>query len=165
MKKLFIIRHAKSSWDSKVRSDFDRPLNKRGLRDAPMMGKILKKAKIIPDLILASSAKRAKKTAIFISNEIGYKENDIVFDEDLYLSSVDELVDIISEVDSDINTLFIVAHNPGVTNFVNSFCKEKISNLPTTGIFSMEFDISSWKSISTQSAKKCFFDYPKRHQL
>ncbi len=163
MKKLYIIRHSKSSWSSSAKSDFDRPLNKRGLRDAPFMGKVLKQQDVKPDLILSSPAKRAKKTAIFISHKLNYKEDDIVFDEDLYLSSVEEILEIISEVNSDINTLFIIAHNPGVTNFVNRFSKDKIENLPTTGVYKMEFDISSWEELKEDKAENSYFDYPKKH--
>lgn len=163
MKTLYIIRHAKSSWDSSSKSDFDRPLNQRGKRDAPLMGSVLKHRGILPDLILSSPSKRAKKTALIIAEQIGYKEDDILFDENLYLASLDEILEIIQHVDSDIKTLFVVAHNPGMTDFVNHFCKEKISNLPTTGVFSMEFDVSDWKSIKSESAQNCFFDYPKNH--
>jgi len=163
MKKLYIIRHSKSSWNSSAKSDFHRPLNKRGLRDAPLMGKVLKNKAVMPELILSSSAKRAKKTAIFLSQELGYDKDKIVFDADLYLSSVEEILDIISCVDSDINTIFVIAHNPGLTNFVNVFCEQKIDNLPTTGVYEMEFDVSLWKDIKSNKAKNCYFDYPKRH--
>ncbi len=163
MKTLYIIRHAKSSWDSNAKSDFDRPLNSRGQRDAPLMGSVLKQRGITPDLILASSAKRAKKTALIISEEIGYRENDIQFDEDLYLASWGEILEIIQDIDMHIDTLFVIAHNPGMTNFINHFCKDKISNLPTTGVFSMEFDIKDWKLLKSQVAQNVDFDYPKKH--
>jgi phosphohistidine phosphatase len=163
MKKLYIIRHAKSSWDSSAKSDFDRPLNKRGQRDAPLMGKVLKNRAIKPDLIISSSAKRAKKTAMIISEKIGYKESEILFDGDLYLASASEILEIVQDVSSDIETLFVIAHNPGMTDFINHFCKERITNLPTTGIFSMEFDILDWKALKSNSAQNCLFDYPKKH--
>lgn len=163
MKSLYIIRHAKSSWDSGAKSDFDRPLNKRGQRDAPLMGSVLKERGVLPDLILSSSAKRAKKTALIIAQKIGYKEDDAIFDEDLYLASANEILEMIQNVDSHVETLFVIAHNPGMTDFINYFCKERISNLPTTGVFFMEFDILDWKSLKANSAQNCFFDYPKKH--
>jgi len=163
MKTLFIIRHAKSSWDDSVRSDFDRTLNKRGERDAPLMGMVLKQKAIMPDLIISSSAKRAKKTSLIISGQIGYKDSNIVFEKDLYLASTSEILEIIENVDDKVEVLFVFGHNPGMTDFINQFCKERISNLPTTGVFSMEFDMSDWKSIKSNSAQNCFFDYPKKH--
>ncbi len=163
MKTLYIIRHAKSSWESSVQSDYDRPLNKRGERDAPLMGMVLKQKDIKPDLILSSSAKRAKKTALIISEQIGYNTSDIIFDEDLYLASPNEILEIIQNVDSHVEVLFVIAHNPGMTDFINHFCKERISNLPTTGVFSMEFDIGDWNALKSNSAQNCIFDYPKKH--
>jgi phosphohistidine phosphatase len=163
MKTLYIIRLAKSSWDSSAKSDFDRPLNRRGLRDAPIMGTVLKQKAIKPDLVISSSAKRAKKTALIISEQIGYEESDILFDENLYLASANEILEIIQNVDDYVESLFIIGHNPGMTEFINHFSDAFIDNLPTAGVFSMEFDMSSWKSLKTKSAKNCFFDYPKKH--
>ena len=163
MKTLYIIRHAKSSWDSSVKSDYERALNKRGERDAPLMGMVLKQKDIKPNLILSSSAKRAKKTALIIAEQIGYKASDIIFDENLYLASPSEILEIIQNVDSHVETLFVIAHNPGMTDFINQFYKDRISNLPTTGVFSMEFDIVDWRSIKSTPAKNCIFDYPKNH--
>ncbi len=163
MKTLYIIRHAKSSWDSSAKSDFDRPLNKRGLRDAPMMGRVLKQKSIKPDFIISSTAKRAKKTALIIAEQIGYKESDIIFDGDLYLASANEILEIIQNVSDKVDSLFVIAHNPGMTDFINHFSDTFIDNLPTAGIFSMEFDMDDWKDIKSNSAKNCFFDYPKKH--
>jgi len=162
MKKLYIIRHAKSSWDSDAKSDFDRPLNKRGKRDAPLMGEVLKELDVMPDLILASSAKRTTMTALILAEKIGYDE-EIVFEDDLYLASDSEIDGFIKRVDDSINSLFVIAHNPGVTNFINRFTDDYISNLPTTGVFAIEFEVESWHDIKPRSGKKLFFEYPKKH--
>ena len=162
MKKLFIIRHAKSSWDSDAKSDFDRPLNKRGKRDAPLMGEVLKELAVMPDLILSSSAKRTTMTALILSEKIAY-DKEIVFKDNLYLASDSEIFDIIKRVDDKADSLFIIAHNPGVTNFINRFSDDYLSNLPTTGVFAIEFDVDSWKDIKPRSGKKLFFEYPKKH--
>ncbi len=162
MKKLYIIRHAKSSWDSDAKSDFNRPLNKRGKRDAPMMGEVLKKLAVMPDIILSSSAKRTTMTALIVAEKIGY-DKEIVFEDELYLASDSEIYNQIKRVDDDKDSLFIIAHNPGVTNFINRFSDDYILNLPTCGIFAMEFDVDSFKDIKPRSGKKLFFEYPKKY--
>jgi phosphohistidine phosphatase len=162
VKKLYIIRHAKSSWDSDAKSDFNRPLNKRGKRDAPMMGEVLKKLAVMPDIILSSSAKRTTMTALIVAEKIGY-DKEIVFEDELYLASDSEIYNQIKRVDDDKDSVFIIAHNPGVTNFINRFSDDYISNLPTCGIFAMEFDVDSFKDIKPRSGKKLFFEYPKKY--
>ncbi len=161
MKTLYIIRHAKSSWSSSAKSDFERPLNKRGERDAPIMGDMLKQKNILPDLIIASPANRAKTTAMIIANSILYKEDDIFFIKDLYLASNEEILDILKSVDPAINSLFLVGHNPGLTDLINQLSDRHIDNLPTTGIYAIEFDVSSWKLLDSSCAKTLFFEYPK----
>jgi phosphohistidine phosphatase len=163
MKKLYIIRHAKSSWNENITNDFDRGLNHRGERDAPLMGHILKDKGIKPELIISSSAKRAKMTAEIFADIVGYKRSDILFEEELYLASVDKILEVIAQVDSKISSIFIIAHNPGLTDFVNLFCDQKIDNLPTTGVFSTELDISNWRKLQYSSGNNCNFDYPKKH--
>jgi phosphohistidine phosphatase len=162
VKKLYIIRHAKSSWDSDAKSDFNRPLNKRGKRDAPMMGEVLKELAVMPDIILSSSAKRTTMTALIVAEKIGY-DKEIVFENELYLASDSEIYNQIKRVDDDKDSVFIIAHNPGVTNFINRFSDDYILNLPTCGIFAMEFDVDSFKDIKPRSGKKLFFEYPKKY--
>ncbi len=110
MKRLYLIRHAKSSWDDPSLDDFDRPLSKRGKHDAPLMGKLLKQKNIIPDLILSSPAKRAKKTAKKIAKELG-KAN-IVYLDELYDASSQDLLADIKKISDTYTTVFLIAHNP-----------------------------------------------------
>ncbi len=161
MKTLYIIRHAKSSWSSGVKSDFERPLNKRGERDAPVMGAVLKQKNILPYLIIASPANRAKTTAMIIAESILYKEEDLFFIKDLYLASSEEILDILKSVNSTINSLILVGHNPGLSDLINQLSNRHIDNLPTAGIYAIEFDISNWKFLDSTCAKMLFFEYPK----
>jgi len=162
LKQLFIIRHAKSSWDSDAKSDFDRPLNNRGRRDAPLMGEVLKELDILPNLILSSSAKRTTMTALILAEKIGY-DKEIIFEDDLYLASDSEIYDMIKRVDDSVDSLFLIAHNPGVTNFINRFTDDYISNMPTCGIYAIEFEVESWQEVKPRRGKKLFFEYPKKH--
>ena len=158
MKKLYLIRHAKSSWDNPV-ADFDRDLNKRGEFDAPLIGKELKKREINPDLIISSPALRAKKTALILAKEIGYNPSQILFKDSIYESSLYNLLMIIKELDISLESVMIVGHNPSMTELINKISKFSISNLPTCGVVALELD--SWSEIEPYSAKEIFYIYPK----
>ena len=160
MKKLYLIRHAKSSWRDKTLDDFDRPLNKRGELNAPFMGEKLKKKKVVPDIIISSPALRSKITAQIIAKKVKYSKK-IVFNEALYESSVSELYNTLIKVDDENSTLFLVGHNTGINIFVENYVS-LYDNVPTCGIVEIEFDCKSWKDISTKNAKLVSFDYPKK---
>ncbi|MBT8379033.1 MAG: histidine phosphatase family protein [Ignavibacteria bacterium] len=162
MKTLYLVRHAKSSWKDSSLDDIERPLNKRGKRDAPFMGELLSEKGIKPNVMFSSPAKRASKTAQAIAEQIGYPKNDIIFDEAIYEASSRELVDFIKKIDDQYNSVMIFGHNPGFTMLNNFLSKEYIDNLPTCGVIALEFN-SSWKDIDKNSAKVLFFDYPKRY--
>lgn len=163
MKTLYIVRHAKSSWDYPELTDFERPLNKRGLRDAPFMGKILKEMGILPELIISSPALRAYKTAKIISEEIGYQLEDIETSESLYEYGTKEALQIIQSVDDEINSLMIFGHNPTLTQLNNYLSNNRIDNIPTCGITSIIFNVDKWNKIKTGLGKEEFFEYPKKH--
>lgn len=163
MKKLFLIRHGKSSWKNLSLDDFDRPLNKRGKNDAPLMGSILHQLGIIPDLIVASPAYRAKKTAEAIAHEVHYDKHEIHFYEDLYEASSDNITDTIKYLDDEYDTVFLVGHNPSL----NFFAEEYLGfdeNIPTCGIVELEFDCECWQDINTQNADFISFEYPKKYK-
>jgi len=160
---LVMIRHAKSSWANPLQSDYERSLNDRGEHDAPMMGERLKKKNIIPDLIIASTAKRAKQTAKKIAKAIGYDEDKIQWQENLYhcISSVFE--EVIYEIDDKVATAFIVAHNPGITSFVNELdAGFSIDNMPTCAVAGAHFEADSWNEFNSVKKKIFLFDYPKK---
>ncbi len=161
-KLLVLIRHAKSSWSDQTLSDYERPLNKRGKNDAPLMGEVLRKKGITPDLFLSSSAKRAKKTAKHIAAAIEYPFESIVFNRELYLAGEEKLFDVISKTDDAVEVLFLVGHNYGLTDLADSLTGADIENVPTTGIVGIEIG-ESWLSIRPGKAQLQFFDYPKKY--
>lgn len=160
MKTIYLARHAKSFWGDQSISDFDRPLNKRGKRDAPFMGKVLKDKKVIPDLIISSPAKRAKKTAVEISKKLGYQEKKIFFIEELYEASFNTILKILKKTDEKINTVILFGHNPGLTLLNNLISDNYLDNIPTCGIVALQFDLK-WSELDKNTCKYLFFEYPK----
>lgn len=159
---LVVVRHAKSSWADAMQSDYDRPLNSRGEHDAPMMGERFKKKNIIPDLIIASTAKRAAQTAKKIAKAIGYDTDKIQWVEELYHCSPPVLERAVMGADKEVKTLFIVAHNPGVTEFVNSFSDTfRIDDMPTCGMLATHITLDDWKDFPAAEKQVFYFDYPK----
>src|SRR5262245_44557478 len=115
MKTLFLIRHAKSSWAEPGLSDRERPLNDRGRRDAPKMGKRLAKRDAVPDLILSSPAVRALETAEIIAEKLDYRRKDIVVVDRLYGVAADDLLALIQKLDDKLQRVMLFGHNPGLT--------------------------------------------------
>lgn len=158
-----MVRHAKSSWADPGQKDYDRPLNDRGERDAPAMGERLKKLGIKPDIVISSTAKRAAQTAKKIAKGIGYDKDAIKWYEKLYHCTPDIYEEVIYEIEDDINTVFIISHNPGTTQFVNELSGEFfVDNVPTCGVVGAEFEADSWTDFSTVNKKIILFEYPKK---
>jgi phosphohistidine phosphatase len=163
MRTISFIRHAKS--DQSVNSpDFDRPLNQRGLKDAPMMGEIIKNTYTLPDLILSSPANRAKSTAKLIAKAFDYPETEIVFMEDLYFADTEAFFEIIHQLDDNFNHIFIVSHNPGTTYIINRISNTRLDHMPTCGIAEISFDVNHWREIEDKSGLLKQFDTPKMHK-
>ncbi len=160
MKTLYIIRHAKSSWKDMSLDDCDRPLNKRGKRDAPVMGKRLKKKNVVPDIIISSPALRAKTTAQFIAKEVGYNK-DIEFKEEIYESNIHILDNILKNIDDRNSITFLFGHNPDLNMLAEEYV-DFDENIVTCGILKIEFDCDKWQDISHKNAKMISFDYPKK---
>ena len=162
VKELLILRHAKSSWASPALDDIDRPLNKRGKRDAPLMGEQLRKRGFMPDYVMSSPARRARKTAKHIVVEIGFPSQKIVIADAVYLADETELRDIIRSIDNRYSHVMIVGHNPGFTALVNSLSDFILDNLPTCGMACVRFNIQVWAEICEGRGSLVFFDYPKK---
>lgn len=165
MKKLYLIRHAKSSWDNLAIDDFQRPLNGRGIKDAPRMGKRLKERSLTADLVLSSPAKRALDTCLIITKILGFSKEKINTDKRLYHASEEELLRIIRELKDHANdeeeNVLLFGHNPGLTNFANQLLNEHIQNIPTTGIVAASLSIKKWQEVDWGCGKLLFFDFPK----
>lgn len=166
MKELYLLRHAKSDWDDDSISDHERPLNKRGFRDAPAMGKFMKQEGIIPDLVLASTALRAKTTAEQVIKEINGKESEIVFLSTLYLASATEILSQIKKTDESFEKLLLVAHNPGLTVAVNRLAGNHVDSIdvPTCGLAQFIYP-GKWCDAGDSNFRLIHFYSPKQIQL
>jgi len=163
-KYLYLIRHAKSSWSDPACSDFDRPLNKRGKHDAPMMGRRLAEAGVCPQLIVASPAKRARKTIQAISAEIGYGKKEIVYIDALYTFERNTLLQVLGTIDESIDSLGLVGHNYAITDCAQWLIGDEIENIPTCGVVAIALDGRKWAELGRGSGTLLFFDYPKLHE-
>lgn len=161
MKTLIVVRHAKSSWDVIGQNDFDRTLNDRGKKDAPEMARRLKEKQAMIDLVVSSPAKRAKKTAIYFAKAFTIDKEAIVLVDRLYEAPLETFYDVIAGLSDKHNAVILVAHNPGITAFVNTLTEVCVDNVPTCGMFAVQADTGDWKMFRESSKQFVFFDYPK----
>lgn len=162
MKILTLVRHAKSSWKDSSLTDGERPLNKRGERDAPMMGERIRNHGIRPSLIISSPAARAWTTARIIAEKISYPTEFLQREHKLYLASLDDLLGVVVAQDDGFNSLMVVGHNPGLTNFANFLSPGLTNNLQTTGVVSVKFDRDDWNLFEQPATELLVHDYPKK---
>jgi phosphohistidine phosphatase len=160
VKTLFLVRHAKSSRDDPTLPDEKRPLNDRGLRDAPKMGERLAEKGAIPDLILSSPAVRALTTAQIIARKLGYREKDIVVDERLYAADPDDLLDVIRKIDDKVKRAMVFGHNPEFTDLAHRL-SGTITHMPTCAVAEFSFDVRSWAMVGDQAPTKATLVRPK----
>ena len=162
LKRLFVIRHAKSD-QSFFGNDFERPLNERGKSDAPVMAKRLREKQGKIDALISSPAKRAKKTAEIFREAFGKSTDEIVLISALYQAPVGLFYEVVSALPDTLHSVALFSHNPGITYFVNSLQTElQIDNMPTCAIFAVEMDIKQWSGFSKAKKGFLFFDYPKK---
>ncbi|NOZ24470.1 MAG: histidine phosphatase family protein [Planctomycetes bacterium] len=164
MKTLYLVRHAKSSWKDPEQTDIDRPLNKRGQKDAPLMGKVLKKAGAKPDIILSSPANRAITTAQVIAEKLGYPKEDIAEVQAIYGADVGDLLQVIRRIDDAHESAMMFGHNPTFHELAESLTDTTIEKLPTCAVVCVEFDVDSWGKVERKGGARKFMDYPKRHK-
>ncbi len=163
MKKLYLVRHAKSSWNNAQLRDFDRPLNNRGKRDAPFMGKLMKEKGIKPDLIFSSPAKRAYNTAEYFADELICSKEKIIKDNNLYEASVTDILKVLLNVEDAIETLMLFGHNPGLTDVSNFISDKQIENIPTSAVVSLILKVKRWDELDENACTFDFFEYPKKY--
>jgi phosphohistidine phosphatase len=163
-KTLFILRHAKSTWDEIGKRDFDRTLKTRGIDDIKLLSKVISKEIKNLDLILSSPANRAIHTAILLAQTVGFPMEKIRIKEDLYETDEDQVELIVRSLHNDLNTVMIVGHNPTSTYFVNRFLMEAIDNIPTAGLVRLTFNIDSWQDIGKKHLESSSFDFPRKYQ-
>jgi len=163
MKKILLVRHAKSSWDDISQKDFDRTLNDRGHRDAPAMAKRLLKEDININLLISSPAVRALTTAEYFAEAFGIKKKEVMQEPSLYLAESKIFFDVISQINDDYKTVAVFSHNPGITEFANQLTPTRIDDMPTCSVFGVKADIKSWSEFAAAEKKFWFFDYPKNY--
>lgn len=159
MKTLFILRHAKSSWDSPDLADFDRPLNERGLRAAPFIGNLMRERALRVDLILSSPARRAAQTAAMVKEAAGFAAG-IRYDERIYEASPISLLYLLAESDDAPGSVLLVGHNPGLEGLIK-ILTGGIQPMPTAALAEIELSIDAWREIAAGSGKLISVVRPK----
>lgn len=164
MKVLYIVRHAKSSWDYQELSDFERPLTARGRRDAPFMAGIIREQNEPPFAIVSSSALRAVTTARTFATELGLPLSSMIVTNALYEAGTQDALNVVHHIDDAVKTAMIVGHNPTLTSLVNYVSDFQLENIPTCGCVKLVFpDAEHWNDIASNSGKLTMFEYPKKY--
>jgi len=161
MKKLYLVRHAKSSWEEPGVSDIERPLLDKGIYKTQKIIHYLNERAIKIDLMISSPAVRAFQTAILIAHGIGYPEDKIRVERKIYDGYYDRILDLIYETPDEINSLMLFGHNPTITHLANLFLHPGIELLPTTGTVCISFDTEKWQSIPSVEPVSEFIIFPK----
>ncbi len=159
MKTLFLMRHAKSSWNNANLSDFERPLNERGLKAAPYIGKIMADKQLQPQLLVSSPAERAKQTAQLIKETVPIA-GEIQFDKRIYEAIVPTLLQILSETDEHFELVMLVGHNPGFENLLMILTGE-LQPMPTAALAVVDLNINDWREINAECGNSPCSDSPK----
>jgi len=162
MKSLLLVRHAKSDWTNNL-PDFDRPLNKRGSKDAPAMAKRLLAQKILPQLLLSSPANRALSTAKAFAKELGYQSSLIQEQQTIYEAGVSDLLYIVNSIDNRFDSVALFGHNPGISLLAHYLCSNAATvDFPTAAVMYLIFEeTDSWAEISMDTARLSWYSYPK----
>jgi len=161
MKRVYVIRHAKSSWADLTQKDIDRPLNKRGMRDLPIMAEHCLDKGYTPEMIITSDAKRAHTTALGFKNKMGVEDSRFIVDPNLYLAPESTYIQVCRSLHDDVDSVMLFGHNPGITYLANTIPNTMIDNVPTCGVLVVDVEIDSWKDLSLEKGKLIEFLYPK----
>jgi phosphohistidine phosphatase len=143
-------------------SDRERPLNRRGQRDVPLMARRLISKGGRPSLILTSPAVRARQTSRLLAQTIGYPVEFIQTEQELYLADPEIILDVVAGQDNTFTEIVVVGHNPGITELANRLGRAQIDNVPTCGMVRLESDIRSWDEFGHTPCDLIDFDYPKQ---
>lgn len=162
MKTLYIVRHAKSSWEYNGIADIDRPLKKRGITDAHLMSKVLYKKIVKPAVFLSSSANRALHTAVIFCENFQYPLSNLKIRRQLYSFSDGYLVKTVKALDDAFESAIIFSHDHGINTFVNKFGSQPIAHIPTCGVVGIQFSEKHWKNI--KGGKTILIEFPKNHK-
>ncbi|ADY52660.1 putative phosphohistidine phosphatase, SixA [Pseudopedobacter saltans DSM 12145] len=160
-KQLLIIRHASAAWPEDVKSDFERPLKKKGIKEAEDLGVFLKHNHIVPDLIACSPSKRTKQTFNLVNQELKIPVSSIVFEETIYEASYKTLFKIVNNLNNSHHLVALVGHNNGISDLLNYLSNGDEINLPPAGIALLEFPFHDWKMVSNGLAEIKLLHYPE----
>lgn len=163
-RKLIVIRHAKSAWGNENLQDFDRPLNKRGERDAPFMAQLFSETEGTPDKMVSSSALRCKTTAGIYANACGIDAKDILLKPEIYEAPLSRIIEVINNFEDEWKTVVLFGHNPGMSYLIDYLSGEMVQ-MPTNGVACIELEIESWKHAGNKCGSLVYNDYPKKHSI
>jgi len=161
-RKLFIIRHGKSSWDHQGLDDIDRPLAERGIQNAEDMAKRLANEGLIPELLVTSPASRALNTALIMARFWMVKPTALQIHESLYDAYISNIEKVVSGIPSEVQSLAIFGHNPSWTAYANQFLSSPLDNLPTAGVVVVTLESDNWNGLGRAQVKDVHVDYPKK---
>lgn len=161
MKTLYLVRHAKSSWETPGNEDHERPIRDKGVKRTQKIIGFLNEHNIKPGIIVSSHALRALQTARILASGLNYPQEDILVDKKLYIDDSENIMDVVAGLPDKENKAMLVGHNPCMTEFANEFLDDEIDNLPTSGVVSISFETSKWNEISLAEKKVDFVIYPK----
>ncbi|WP_428742151.1 SixA phosphatase family protein [Tenacibaculum sp.] len=162
MKTLYIVRHAKSSWEYDSVKDIDRPLKERGINDAHLLSKYLAGEIKKPDVFLSSSANRALHTAVIFCENFGYPLSNLKIKRQLYNFSDGYLVKTVKALDDSFDSAIVFSHDHGINSFVNRFGSKPIAHVTTCGVVGIQFDTKHWKDI--KKGNTILVEFPKNHR-
>jgi phosphohistidine phosphatase len=149
MKTLLLMRHAKSSWKNKELSDEERPLNKRGIKDAPRMGALLREKELIPEKILSSSARRSRETAEMVASSVDYT-NEVDYLDNLYMAEAEEYIKVLQQLPNDFERVMVIGHNPGLETLLQVL-SGRIESLPTAVLAHISLPITKWAELNGET--------------
>ena len=161
IKTLYLIRNAKSDWNDIGASDFERGITKKGKKDMETMSSYLFLKNVIPDIILSSCSLRAQQTTDILVDKLNYSDK-VEYLQELYYTPTQTLFELIAMQDAAYETVFVVGHNPQLTDIANLLIDEHISKIPSSGIVSINFDIQEWSEIVYKKGVVDFFIIPKQ---
>ncbi len=162
MKTLYIVRHAKSSWEYDGVKDIDRPLKKRGINDAYLISNVIHKKVACPDVFIASCANRALHTAMIFSYTFNYPLANLKISKSLYSFSDGYLIKTVKALDDGFDSAIIISHDHGISSFVNKFGSQLVDHVPTCGVVGIKFDTNHWKNI--KSGITFLTEFPKYYK-
>ena len=165
-KTIVLMRHAKSSWGNRELTDFERPLNARGKKAAPFMGRKLSGHDLNISQFISSPSNRTMQTAKRICKEIAYDFSKVLFKDSIYQASTKNLLNVINGVDNEHDTIILLGHNPAITYLVNALQDESyITNVPTCGMVSITFALDVWGDIGHGKGILSFYEYPRKYSF